>query len=120
MAKNNKIQVLCSAPLYERLEKEKERVGADSMSDVGRELWEFALAIKERTANDDSRTTRELLEELLIKEYQNETTLNQIYLNTVEPNNKPEQSKVDFTKEKLKSFKQKAIERVEKYLNREE
>ncbi|KJF97442.1 hypothetical protein [Photobacterium leiognathi] len=120
MARNPRIQVPFSDALYQRIENYKIANGVATITDAARELIEFALVIKERTLNDDSRTTRELLEELLAKEYQNETTINQIYLHTVDLNKKIEYSQIVFTKEKLKSFKQKAMEKRDRFLNREE
>ncbi|HIF9118450.1 TPA: hypothetical protein ACX6PG_002594 [Photobacterium damselae] len=117
MASKNRVQVMCDDTLYKRLEAEKERTQASSISDVGRELWNFALTIKERANEDKSRTVKEMLEEILMKEYQNETTINQIFLQVLDSNNKIDPSKVDIVKNKLKSYKEEAQERVEKFID---
>ena len=83
-------------------------------------MVEFALNIKERVADNDSRTTREMLEELLVKEYQNEKTINQLYLFLLEPNKKFSSDHVNTVRENLKSHKENAVDRVEKYLDRKE
>ncbi len=111
---------MCDDSLYKRLEAEKERTQASSISDVGRELWNFALTIKERASEDKSRTMKEMLEEILMKEYQNETTINQIFLQVLDQNNKVNPSKVDMVKNKLKSYKEEAQERVGKFLGGKE
>ncbi|MGR5367934.1 hypothetical protein [Photobacterium damselae] len=120
MASKNRVQVMCDDTLYKRLEAEKERTQAPSISDVGRELWNFALTIKERASEDKSRTVKEMLEEILMKEYQNETTINQIFLQVLDPNNRIESSKVDIVKNKLKSYKEEAQVRTEQFIDGKE
>ena len=120
MANKNRVQVMCDDALYKRLEAEKERTQASSISDVGRELWNFALIIRERANENKSRTVKEMLEEILMKEYQNETTINQIFLQVLEPNNNIDPSKIDIVKSKLKSYKEDAQVRTEKFIEEKE
>lgn len=108
---------MCDDNLYKRLEAEKERTRASSLSDTGRELLDFALTIRERANSDSSRTVKEILEEILMKEYQNETTINQIFLQVLDLENKVSSSKVDIVKSKLKSHKEDAKVRTDKFIN---
>jgi hypothetical protein len=120
MARNPILQIPCSISLHEKVENYKNQNSHTSTAEAGRELIEFALAIKERTQNDDSRTTRELLEEILAKEYQNETTLNRVYMHVFDLNKTNEPSHVAKVKNNLKGYKEIAINRLQKFLNREE
>ena len=120
MARNPRIQLPFSESFYKRIENYKRENEFDSITDAARDLIEFALAIKERTANDDSRTTRELMEEMLAKEYQNEATLNQLYLYIYDKDKQFEQGFVDITIAKLKGLKEKSFIKLQKFLNREE
>lgn len=79
-----------------------------------------SLPIKERASEDKSRTVKEMLEEILMKEYQNETTINQIFLQVLDPNNRIESSKVDIVKNKLKSYKEEAQVRAEQFIDGKE
>ncbi len=116
MASKNRIQVMCDDNLYKRLKAEKERTKASSLSDTGRELLDFALTIRERANDDKSRTVKEILEEILMKEYQNETTINQIFLQVLDLDNKVSSSKVDMVKAKLKNHKEEAKIRTDKFM----
>lgn len=80
MAKTNTLQVPCDPLLYERVEKYKKgNRSIGSMAQAGRELIEFALMIKEGS-DDNSRTNRELLEAILLKQYTNEELIKKTYL----------------------------------------
>lgn len=120
MASNPVLRFVGTEALEARIEKYQASGSFKNKSEALRDLVEFALSIKERVTDNDSRTTREMLEELLVKEYQNEKTINQLYLFLLEPERQFTPEKVNIVRENLKSHKQNAIERVEKYLLRKE
>ncbi|HIF9126657.1 TPA: hypothetical protein ACX6QF_003947 [Photobacterium damselae] len=120
MASNPVLRFVGTETLETRIEKYQAAGSFKNKSEALRDLVEFALNIKERVADNDSRTTREMLEELLIKEYQNEKTINQLYLFLLEPNKQFSSEHVNTARDNLKSHKENAIDRVEKYLARKE
>lgn len=120
MASNPVLRFVGTDALEKRIEKYQASGPFKNKSEALRDLVEFALNIKERVADNDSRTTREMLEELLVKEYQNEKTINQLYLFLLEPNKQFSSEHINKVKENLKSHKENAISRVEKYLDRKE
>jgi hypothetical protein len=120
MKKNNKVQVLCSSQLYDRLDAERERTQASSLADVGRDLWEFALAIKERLGESKTKSNREILEEVLLSQYQLESLIKQMYVAGYNPTLQVESVILEKAKSNFKNIEKNAKEKTMQFIENKE
>ncbi|MGR5333687.1 hypothetical protein [Photobacterium damselae] len=116
MARTPRLQIPITDSLYKELEEYKIENNETSVPMAAKSLIEFALLIKKKSKESAGRTTRELLEEILLKEYQNEKTINQLYLFHLDPSQSFSSEHIDRVRVNLKSHKDSAIEKVEQYL----
>ena len=120
MARNPIIHIPTPLSLNKRLEDYKNKIGASTMAEVGRELLEFALLIKERAGqDDDSRTNRELMEQILLKQYSNEQLIKKVYMNTWDENKTFNSTMVEMMKENVANSNGKAQAGFEAFMNKE-
>ena len=120
MTKKNSLQISCDTILYERIEKYKEgKSSIASMAHAGRELIEFALMIKERTDGDDSRTNRELMEEILLKQYTNEELIKKTYLTCYQDGQSFPLGLIEMVREQISGSKNNGVIAYEAYMARE-
>ncbi|MGR6831115.1 hypothetical protein [Aliivibrio wodanis] len=120
MARNPIIHIPTPLSLNKRLEDYKNKTGASTMAEVGRELLEFALLIKERAGqDDDSRTNRELMEQILLKQYSNEQLIKKVYMNTWDENKTFNSTMVEMMKENVANSNGKAQAGFEAFMNKE-
>lgn len=120
MARNPIIQVTCPPSLYQRLETYKNKTPHASMSDVGRELLEFALLIKERTDDSEARTNRELMEEILLKLCVNEEMLKNNYAHVFQDGKSWNSTLVEMMKEDVSRANLKGRSSFEFFMNKED
>ena len=120
MARNPIIHIPTPLSLNKRLEDYKNKIGASTMAEVGRELLEFALLIKERAGqDDDSRTNRELMAQILLKQYSNEQLIKKVYMNTWDENKTFNSTMVEMMKENVANSNGKAQAGFEAFMNKE-
>ena len=120
MARNPVIQISSSPSLYNQVEAYQNKIGASSLADAGRELLEFALLIKERTSeDDDSRTNRELMEQILLKQYSNEQLIKKVYMNTWDENKTFNSTMVEIMKENVANSNGNAQAGFAAFMNKE-
>ncbi|GIU52298.1 hypothetical protein TUM4438_44660 [Shewanella sairae] len=117
MAKNRVVQVPCADGLYKRLEAERLKSDDKTLAEVGRELWEFALMIKERSEASDARTNRELLEEILLTGKENQEILKQTYLNSFDSSKSTNTQVIEQVRNGTAKSKERAKEQVEEYMD---
>lgn len=117
MARTPRLQIPITDSLYKELENYKLENNEQSIPMAAKNLIEFALLIKNRSKESAGRTTRELLEEILLKEYQNEKTINQLYLFHLDPSKSFSSDHIERVRVNLKSHKESAVEKVEHYLD---
>ncbi|GEK15899.1 hypothetical protein [Aliivibrio fischeri] len=120
MARNPVIQVSSSPQLYSRIETYQNKMGASSLADACRDLLEFALLIKEQAeSNNEARTNRELMEQILLKQYSNEQLIKKVYMNTWDENKTFTSTMVDMMKENVANANGKAQLGFEAFMNKE-
>ena len=120
MARNPIIHIPTPLSLNKRLEDYKNKIGASTMAEVGRELLEFALLIKERAGqDDDSRTNRELMEQILLKQYSNEQLMKKTYAFVWDDNKKFNSTMVEMMKDDLATLQLKGQAGFEAFMNKE-
>ena len=120
MARNPVIQISSSPSLYSQVEAYQNKIGASSLADAGRELLEFALLIKERAGqDDDSRTNRELMEQILLKQYSNEQLMKKTYAFVWDDNKKFNSTMVEMMKDDLATLQLKGQAGFEAFMNKE-
>lgn len=120
MARNPIIQVTCPPSLYTRLENYRNKTPHASMSDIGRELLDFALLIKERSEEADSRTNRELMEQMLLKQYENEQLIKKIYSFAWEDGKQFTSMMAEIMREDVGNASRKGQDLFEAYMNKED
>ncbi|HIF9334043.1 TPA: hypothetical protein ACX6RM_002303 [Photobacterium damselae] len=86
MARNPRIQLPFSDQLYSRLENYQKNNQFSTLTDATKDLIEFALSIKERMNDSSTRSTREILEEILATQYTQEKLTKQMYMAAFDPN----------------------------------
>ncbi|WP_340642484.1 hypothetical protein [Photobacterium damselae] len=86
MARNPRIQLPFSEQLYSRLESYQKNNQFSTLTDATKDLIEFALSIKERMNDSSTRSTREILEEILATQYTQEKLTKQMYMAAFDPN----------------------------------
>ena len=118
--RNPRIQIPCTTSFYKRVEQYQADNNLSSIAEAGRELIEFALIIKERADKNTGRSNRELLEEMLAKEYQNESTLNQIYMQVSDIDKKFDLTTIERFKENLKGFKERSLAKFDNFMSKKE
>jgi hypothetical protein len=120
MARNPIIHIPTPLSLNKRLEDYKNKTGASTMAEVGRELLEFALLIKERAGqDDDSRTNRELMEQILLNQYSNEQLMKKTYAFVWDDNKKFNSTMVEMMKDDLATLQLKGQAGFEAFMNKE-
>ncbi|GEK15887.1 hypothetical protein [Aliivibrio fischeri] len=120
MARNPIIHIPTPLSLNKRLEDYKKKTGASTMAEVGRELLEFALLIKERAGqDDDSRTNRELMEQILLNQYCNEQLMKKTYAFVWDDNKKFNSTMVEMMKDDLATLQLKGQAGFEAFMNKE-
>lgn len=117
MAKSRVVQVPCADGLYKRLEAERLKSDDKTLAEVGRELWEFALMIKERSEASDARTNRELLEEILLTGKENQEILKQTYLNAFDSSKSTNAQIVEQVKSGTVKSKERAKIQIEEFMD---
>lgn len=90
------------------------------MSDIGRELLDFALLIKERSEEADSRTNRELMEQMLLKQYENEQLIKKIYSFAWEDGKQFTSMMAEIMREDVGNASRKGQDLFEAYMNKED
>lgn len=101
MARSPIIQITLTPTLLKKIEAYREKISAPFLADAGRDLIEFALLIKEKSEDDDSRTNRELMEEILLKQYRNEQLNKQVFMHSWDEDKVFNSTKIEMVKEKI-------------------
>lgn len=118
MARKTVIQIPTPPSLYTKIETYKIKTGSISMADSCRELLEFALLIKEKSEDNDSRTNRELMEEILLLQHCNLQLNKQLYMNTWDENKKFSSVIVDVMKRNVARLNEKAQVAFDAFMNK--
>ncbi|MBE8574123.1 hypothetical protein [Vibrio sp. OPT18] len=120
MARNPVVHIPISKSVHQRMENYKNKIEASTMAEVGRELLEFALLIKERSEEADSRTNRELMEEILLKLCVNEELAKNNYTHVWQDGKSWNSTMVDMMKEDVSRANHKGLVKFESFMNKEE
>lgn len=121
MSKKTPLQIPCDTILFGRIKKYKEANNSiSSMAHAGRELIEFALMIKERTDDDDSRSNRELMEEILRKQFTNEELIKKSYATVYQDGQSFPLGLIELIREQISGSKNKGDTAFEEYMARED
>ncbi len=120
MARSPIVHVPVSVSLYKRLENYKNKTESSTMAEVGRELLEFALLIKERADESDARTNRELMEEILLKLCVNEEMLKNNYAHVFQDGKSWNSTLVEMMKEDVSRANLKGKNSFELFMNKED
>lgn len=86
--------------LKKRFDTYMKKTNKSNASEVLRELFDFALRIKEQSTDDDSRTNRELMENMLERQFVHSRLLNNIFINTCDDNLSSDDRKSNMEKSK--------------------
>ncbi|MGR5187333.1 hypothetical protein, partial [Photobacterium damselae] len=120
MARNPRIQLPFTEQLYSRLESYQKHNQFSTLTDATKDLIEFALAIKERMNDSSSKSTREILEEVLAVQYLQEKLSKQMYMAAFDPTIRVQRETADIVNEKFNKFSEEAKEKSNKFISGKE
>ena len=116
MASNPVLRFVANQELKLRVDKYQVSEGLANQSEALRSLVEFALLIKERTKENQDKTTREILEEILANQYQLEKMNKQMYLATYNPDLRVSKETGDVVNKKFASIDEWAKEKAQLFI----
>ncbi|HIF9205222.1 TPA: hypothetical protein ACX6S1_002345 [Photobacterium damselae] len=111
MARNPRVQLSLTEKQHSRIETYQRKNEFSSLTDAAKDLIEFALTIKERAADSSLKTTREIMEEILATQYQQEKLTKQMYMATFNPDLRVAKENVAIVNAKFHQFDEESRER---------